>query len=157
MSTVYNILLVIHIVAVAMWLGSNVVMGVGANRSLGASAEVNIWWAETQGVLARVIKNAAFALLFATGIGMIIASDDAIKFSAPFVSFGFLAVIVGGALAGMVFSPGTRKLAEAHRNGDTAAAKAQADKMGMVGMGESLLVVVTILYMVFKWGGFGGS
>jgi len=28
--------------------------------------------------------------------------------------------------------------------------------MGMIGMAESLAVVVTILFMVFKWGGLGG-
>ena len=111
-GTLYNILLVLHIVAVTLWLGSNLAMGLGSGRAVGASDEVNAWWADTQGFLGRTLKNAAYAVLLLTGIGMVLASDEAIKFSAPFVSVGFLVVIIGGALGGMIFAPGTRKIAE---------------------------------------------
>ena len=43
-STVYNILLVLHIIAVTLWLGANFSMGVAANRTVGASNEINAWW-----------------------------------------------------------------------------------------------------------------
>ena len=154
-GTLYNILLVLHIVAVTLWLGSNLAMGLGSGRAVGASDEVNAWWADTQGFLGRTLKNAAFAVLLLTGIGMVLASDEAIKFSAPFVSVGFLVVIIGGALGGMIFAPGCRKIAEDYRNGDVAEGKKTIDKLGLVGTIESLLVVVTILFMVFQWGGLG--
>lgn len=155
-GTLYQLMLAIHIIAVTLWLGANVVMGLGSGRSVAASSEVKVWWTELQGVLNRTVKNAAFALLLVTGIVMVVASDDAIKMSAPFVSFGFLAVIVGGALGGAVFAPGARKIADALRQGDAAAAKSHGDRLGMIGAAESLLVVVTILFMVFRWGGLGG-
>jgi hypothetical protein len=152
----YDILLALHIVAVAIWLGCNFAMGLGSGRAVEASAEVNSWWADVQGFMGKTLKNVAFLLLLLTGVGMVIASDEVIKFSAPFVSFGFLVVIVGGALGGMVFAPGCRDIAEAYRNGDAASGKKTIDKLGMVGAAESLIVVVTIFFMVFKWGGLGG-
>ena len=154
-STLYKVMLVLHIIAVALWLGSNLAMGLGSSRSVGASAEVNTWWAELQGYLGKTLKNAAFVLLLVTGIVMVVSKDSGIKFSAPFVSIGFLVVIIGGALGGMVFAPGCRSIADSFRNGDTAGAKKTIDKLGMVGAAESLLVVVAILFMVFQWGGVG--
>ena len=121
-ANLYNLLLAIHIIAVALWLGANFSMGVAANRSVGASNEINAWWAGVQGLMGRTMKNAAFALLLLTGIGMVLGSDESIKFSAPFVSIGFLVVIVGGALGGMVFAPGARKAAESFQSGDAATA-----------------------------------
>ncbi|HTN99234.1 MAG TPA: hypothetical protein VL068_01060 [Microthrixaceae bacterium] len=159
-STLYQLLLALHIVAVALWLGANLAMGLGSGRAVGASAEVNSWWADVQGLMGKTLKNVAFILLLLTGIGMIFAAkvngEFTIKFSAPFVSVGFLVVIVGGALGGMVFGPGCRKISESFRNGDEATGKATIDKLGMFGAVESLIVVVTILFMVFKWGGLGG-
>lgn len=148
----YKIMLVIHIIAVALWLGSNLAMGLGSGRAVNASDEVNAWWADVQGYMGKTLKNVSFILLLITGIGMIFSSDELIKFSDPFVSVGFLAVIIGGALGGMIFAPGCRQIAEAYRNGDAAAGKKVIDKLGMVGAAESLLVVITILFMVFKWG-----
>lgn len=159
-NTVYNILLVIHIVAVALWLGSNIAMGLGSGRAVTASAEVNTWWAEVQGYLGKTVKNVAFMLLLLTGVGMLFAArvdgEFVIAFSAPFVSLGFLTVIVGGALGGMIFAPGCREIAESYRNGDAETGKKTIDKLGMAGAAESLLVVITMLFMVFKWGGLGG-
>lgn len=155
-GTFYNILLALHIVAVAIWLGCNFAMGLGSGRAVEASAEVNSWWAEVQGFMGKTLKNVAFLLLLLTGVGMVIASDEVIKFSAPFVSIGFLVVIVGGALGGMIFAPGCRDIAESYRNGDAASGKKTIDKLGIVGAAESLVVVVTIFFMVFKWGGWGG-
>lgn len=151
-GTLYKLMLVVHIIAVAIWLGSNLAMGLGSGSAAGASAEVNAWWAELQGFLGKTLKNVAFVLLLVTGIVMIVSSDKVFEFKNPFVSIGFLAVIIGGALGGMVFAPGCRSIAQDSRTGDTAAAKKTIDKLGMFGMAESLLVVVTIFFMVFKWG-----
>ena len=151
-GTLYKLLLVVHIASVAIWLGSNLAMGIGSSRAEAASADVNAWWAETQGFLGRTLKNAAFILLLVTGLGLVGASDKVYEFKNPFVSVGFLVVIIGGAFGGMVFAPGCRKIAESFRNGDTEAAKAEIHKLGAIGALESFLVIVTICFMVFKWG-----
>lgn len=151
-NSAYNALLVVHIISVALWLGANISMGIGSSRAEGASAEVNAWWAETQGFLGRTLKNASFILLLITGIGMA-ADDRGLALSSPAVAVGFLAVIVGGALGGMVFAPGCRQISAAFREGDDATAKTAIAKLGGVGAAESLMVVVTIAFMVFQWGG----
>lgn len=153
--TLYNLMLVLHIIAVAMWLGSNLVMGFGSGKAVGESAEINAWWAALQGGIGRVLKNVAFVLLLITGIVMVYDVDPAITFSAPFVSVGFTMVVVGGALGGMVFAPGCRKIVDAYKSGDAAEGKRNIDKLGMIGAAESLLVVITMLFMVFQWGGTG--
>lgn len=154
-GTLYNLMLVLHIIGVTMWLGPNLAMGFGGGKAVGESAEINAWWAALQGGIGRVLKNVAFGLVLVTGIVMVYASDEVIKFSAPFVSVGFTMVVIGGALGGMVFAPGCRKIVDAYKSGDAAEGKRNVDKLGMIGAAESLLVVVTILFMVFKWGGLG--
>lgn len=151
-SASYNILLTLHILALAVWFGSNAAMGVTANKAVGASPEIIGWLAGVQRVLSMKVKSAAFLVLFVTGMGLLGMSEKVFKMSDPFVSVGFLAIIVGGALGGMVYAPGTRALEAAAKAGDKAAMKQHNDKMGLVGMGESLLVIVTVLFMVFKWG-----
>ena len=83
-------MLVLHIIAVAMWLGSNFAMGLGSGRAVGASTEVNAWWAEVQGFMGKTLKNVAFILLLVTGIVMVYRRRRRrFEFSAPFVSVGF--------------------------------------------------------------------
>ena len=147
-STFYDIILVLHILAAALWFGSNLVMGLGSGKAVKASAEVNVWWAEVQGFLALVVKHAAFVVLLLTGVILVLKSDDVFAFSSGFVSLGFLTLIVGGALGGMVFLPGCRRIAASFRAGDAAGAKATIDRLGMIGAAESVLVVVTIYFMV---------
>lgn len=146
-----TLLLTVHIVGACIWLGANLFMGFGSSRAEGRSAEVNAWWAETQGVAGRILKNVALVLVLVTGI-LLIVVEDAAKFSDGFVSLGFLTVIVGGALGGAVFAPGCRKIAESFRSGQTAEALPVIKKLGLVGTLESLLVVVTIAAMVGRWG-----
>ncbi len=148
----YNSMLVVHIISVAMWLGANIAMGVGSSRAEAASAEVNAWWAETQGFLGRTVKNAAFLVLLITGFGMIARENDAIEFSSPLVAVGTLMVVIGGAFGGMVFAPGCRQIAASFREGDEATAKSTIAKLGGTGAIESVLVIVTIAFMVFQWG-----
>lgn len=90
------------------------------------------WWADTQGAMARVLYNLAGGLILVTGIALLLVNDW--KFKSHFVSVGFLAIIVGGAVLGMaVFGPGSRKLAAALRAGDTAEAEKLNTKLAMFG------------------------
>ena len=144
-------LLALHLIGVALWLGSNVSMGLGSSRAEGQSAETNAWWAETQGFLGKTLKNVAAVLVLATGIAMVVRKQGGAQFKDANISLGFLAVIVGAVLGMAVFGPGCRTIAAAFRSGDTSTATATINKLGMVGMIESLVVVVTIFAMVGKW------
>ena len=151
-STGYNVLLVLHLLAMAVWFGANVAIGVTHGRAVGASNEIIGWLAGVQRMVSMRIKSAAFLVLFVTGMGLVGMSEKIFKMSDPFVSVGFFAIILGGALGGMVYAPGSRAVEAAAKDGDAAAIKRHNDKMGLVGMVESLVVVITVLFMVFKWG-----
>jgi ascorbate-specific PTS system EIIC-type component UlaA len=145
-------LLVLHIIGVAIWLGANGVLAFAGPRAAGAGPEVRSWWADTQGAMARVLYNAAGVLVLLTGIGLVLQSDEVYRFSDTFVSIGFLAVIVGAGLGMGVFGPGTRRLSDAIRSNDGEAERQVSSRLQAFGILDTLVLVVTIVAMVGKWG-----
>ena len=146
-----NTLLVLHLIGVAIWLGGNAVLAFAGPRTASAPAEARLWWAQTQGAMARVLYNVAGILVLVTGVGMVLQSD-VIEFSDTFVTIGFVAVIIGAVLGMAVFGPGTRKLAGAIESGDAAAEKAVTSRLTAFGLIDTLVVVFTIAAMVAGWG-----
>ncbi len=144
-------LLVLHIIGVATWLGGNLVLAFAGPRIGAAEATTRIWWAETQGAMARVLYNIAGILVLVTGVGLVLESDF-FEFSNMFVSIGFLAVIIGAVLGMAVFGPGSRALAAAIRDGDAAAERSVSARLTAFGVLDTIVVVVTIVAMVGKWG-----
>ena len=144
-------LLVLHIIGVAMWLGGNVVLAFVGPRIGSAEASTRVWWAETQGAMARVLYNVAGILVLVTGVAMVIDSDF-FEFSNLFVTIGFLAVIIGAVLGMAVFGPGSRALAAAIRDGDAEAERTVSARLTAFGVLDTIVVVVTIVAMVAKWG-----
>lgn len=147
-----DLLLILHIVGVAVWLGANVVQAISGPRAAASSREARAWWAGTQELMAKVLYNVAGILVLLTGVGLVLVSDDAYAFSDMFVSIGFLAVIVGAALGIVVFGPGTRKLLAAIESGDEAEEKALSARMSAFGVMDTLVVLLAIASMVMKWG-----
>lgn len=144
-------LLILHIIGVAIWLGGNVVLAFVGPRIGTAEATTRIWWAETQGAMARVLYNVAGILVLVTGVGLVLDSDF-YEFSNMFVSIGFLAILVGAGLGMAVFGPGSRALAAAVRDGDADAERAITARLTAFGALDSIVVVITIVAMVGKWG-----
>ena len=144
-------LLVLHIIGVAAWLGGNLVLAFVGPRIGSAEATTRVWWAETQGAMARVLYNIAGILVLVTGVGLVLQSDF-FEFSNMFVSLGFLAVIIGAVLGMVVFGPGSRALAAAIRDGDAEAERTVSARLTAFGVLDTLVVVVTIVAMVAKWG-----
>ncbi len=146
-----NTLLVLHLIGVATWLGGNVVLAFAGPRNLGAAVEARLWWARTQGAMARVMYNVAGVLVLVTGVGMVLESE-VIGFSTPFVGIGILAVIIGAVLGMAVFGPGTRRLADAIDAGDPAEEQAANNRLTTFGLIDTLVVVFTMAAMVAAWG-----
>ncbi len=144
-------LLVLHIIGVATWLGGNMVLAFVGPRIGSAEASTRAWWAETQGAMARVLYNVAGILVLVTGVGLVLQSDF-FEFSNMFVSLGFLAVIIGAVLGMAVFGPGSRALAAAIREGDAEAERSVSARLTAFGVLDTIVVVVTIVSMVGKWG-----
>jgi uncharacterized membrane protein SirB2 len=146
-----NTLLVLHLIGVAIWLGGNVVLAFAGPRNNSAPTEARLWWAQTQGAMARVLYNVAGILVLVTGIGLVLESE-AIEFSDTFVTIGFVAVIVGAVLGMAVFGPGSRKLTAAIESGDESTEKSLNSRLAVFGLLDTLVVVFTVAAMVGAWG-----
>jgi len=145
-------LLVLHIIGVATWLGANIVQAFAGPRAASATAETRAWWADTTGAMARVLYNVAGILVLLTGLGLVLQGDSPYEFSDTFVSIGFLAVIIGAGLGMAVFGPGSRKLSGAIRSNDADTEREVTARLTAFGVLDTLVVVVTIVAMVGKWG-----
>lgn len=144
-------MLVVHIAAVAAWLGANLVQAFLAAGVRKADPAARLWWARAQGSMGRAYYSVAGVLVLLTGILMVI-DQDAYTFKDTFVSIGFAAVIIGIVLGIAVFGPSSRKAAAAIESGDSATEKSMESRVGLFGAIDTLIVLVTIVAMIFKWG-----
>ncbi|NLA37122.1 MAG: hypothetical protein GX868_15750 [Actinobacteria bacterium] len=147
-NTGYDIQLVVHILSVAVWAGSTVALTLAANSAVKNSSEVIGWFAGLSKVLNLRVKSVAFVLLFVTGMGLLGMSEKYFKISDPFISVGFAAVIIGGAVGGMLHAPAAKAMAAAAASGNASDAKQAASKMMLGNAIETVLVVVTVFMMV---------
>ncbi len=146
-------LLTIHIIAAGAWLGANVVQFLVAPQVQKIGGSVAAGWHRTVEGLLRTLYMPASLLALITGVGLIVAVDDSpYEMSDPFVSLGFLTVIVGSALGMAFFAPNSRKAAEARESGDDTLAASIESKLLIGGVIDMTLVIVTIAAMVGKWG-----
>ncbi len=147
-----SLLLVLHIILVCVWLGANVVQGFIGPSVASAESSIREWWATAQSSMALLLYNVAGVGILVTGLLLMFAVDSPYGFSDPFISIGFLAVIVGAALGMAVFGPGYRGLAAAIRSGDEARENSLVQKLTLFGVVDTLVVVLTIIAMVSKLG-----
>ncbi|MCB0973984.1 MAG: hypothetical protein KDB86_05430 [Actinobacteria bacterium] len=146
----YAFLKFIHIAAVATWFGANMVQAFVSRSVVSSSREVRLWWSDNLLAMARVLYNVAGIVVLITGVGLVIDGD--ISMASTFVSIGFLAVIIGAGLGMGVFAPGLRKYSAAVKAGNETEAKAIWDRLGMFGILDSAILLLTIYAMVDHWG-----
>ena len=158
-ASTFEIVLAVHIMAVVVAFGVTfaypIMFAVGSKaspRSLPVLHRVAY-------TIDRWLVNPGLLVVFGAGIYLASELD---QWSAFFVQWGFAAVFVIGALAGSVMIP-TGKKAEQAAERDIAAAgdgevvmgeeyQRLVRRLSRVGAGLSLLVLVTILFMVIKPG-----
>jgi len=146
-----EVLLFIHILAAATWLGANVtqiVVNPVMARTGGATAAA--WMRQTVRMGIIAYTPAALVALI-TGIFLVIDGAQW-EFEQFFVVLGFITVIVGAVVGARVFGPLGRKAANLYDSGDATAAAAVQSKLGMWTYIDTALVVVTIYAMVSKLG-----
>ncbi len=100
--------------------------------------------------MARVLYNVAGIAVLITGVLLVLETNY--EFSDAFVSIGFLAVIIGAVLGMAVFGPGSRKLSEAIHRNDASTERTLTSRLTAFGILDSLVLIVTIVAMVAKWG-----
>lgn len=142
--------LALHIIAAGVWLGVNVAQLVMGARIRSAAAEARTWLAEAGEFLGKAVYPAAGAVLLITGIILVIQNNY--SFGSTFVSIGFLAVIIGAVLGGVVFGPKSRAIAEAVRAGDADGETKARSTIINVAVLDTAIVVATIFVMVYAVG-----
>ena len=154
-SNLYNLVLVLHILAVIIGFGGTFISGFyGAEASKRPGRE-GLAVGQTTMDVTRLAPTMAVYSVPILGILLVVLSDDTWKFSEAWVSLSFLLYIVLLVLMVAVQAPNVRKLISARSaaGGDmTAEAQGLARTSAMVGGVINLLWVIVLFLMVFKPG-----
>jgi hypothetical protein len=144
-----NAALWLHIIGAGMWLGGNVAQIMIGPKLVNGGA--GLQWLKAVDKASGPIYGSASVLILLTGIYLVL-SNDAFSFGSAFVGIGIAVVIIGGALAGLVFNRKTRQAIGLFESGETAKALPVYKSIGTWGMLDTALVAFAILAMVSKWG-----
>jgi amino acid permease len=150
-TVVGSVLLFVHIVAAAIWLGANVTQIVvnPALRSSGGQAAAA--WVRQTVSLGRIVKTPAAVLILISGF-WIVFREDLYTFEQLFVAIGIATVVVGTFIGMRISGPGGRQAADHHENGDEAAAAQVHSRLDMWLLVESMVLVFAFFAMVQRLG-----
>ncbi len=146
-----DLLLWIHIVAVGAWLGGNFTQMMVRPRLEAAGQATAVAWHSASGQMAKVYYSVAGVVILITGVVLVLDSD-VYTFADPFVSIGFLAVIVGAAGGIFYFAPLSRRAVQAFTDGNDAEIANVGQRFTMGAAIDTLIVLGTIFVMVAKLG-----
>ena len=149
--TLYKVLLFVHILAMATWLGGNIMLAFIYARVEGTGdALFRARFTKIAGIVGPIIGVSAL-LVLGTGIGMVLDSD-AVELSQAWVWLGLalfgLAVIIGAAF----FGPASGKIIAALEAGHAEEAERRVKTFNLVARLDVLLLIVIVGVMVFKPG-----
>jgi uncharacterized membrane protein len=150
--TLYEVLLFVHIVAVAVWVGGSIMLGfVSARIQATGDAAFRARFARSAGIVGPVIGVSA-VLILASGIWMILESD-VIELSQLWVWLGLGLFIVSGIVGAAYFGPASNRIVAALEGGRIEEADERAGIFNLVSRLDTLLLLVILGLMVFKPGG----
>ncbi len=145
-----DLLLIIHIVSIALWLGGGIMTGLVNQLVAGqASIEASARLARAETRLGRIFYMPLGILTLLSGIGLVLASD-AYSFADPFVGIGFLAILVAAVLGPVKFEPIGERIAAGYESGDTTAALVAVKEMRLWSTVDMGLILIAIVFMVVK-------
>jgi hypothetical protein len=144
-----NVALWLHIIGASMWIGTNVAQMLIGPKLVDGGA--GLQWLKAVDKASGPIYGSAAVLILLTGIYMVL-SNDAFSFGSAFVGIGIAVVIIGGALAGLVFNRKTRQAIGLFESGDSAKALPVYKSMTSWAVLDTALLAFAVLAMVSKWG-----
>jgi hypothetical protein len=144
-----NAALWLHILGASMWFGTNVAQMLIGPKLVNGGA--GLAWLKAVDKVSGPIYGTASGLILLTGIYMVV-TNDAFSFGSTFVGIGIAVVIIGGALAGLVFNRKTRQAIGLFESGDTAKAVPVYKSIGSWAVLDTALIAFAVLAMVSKWG-----
>ncbi len=146
-----DLLLWIHIVAVAAWLGGNFTQLMVRPKMEAAGSSTAVAWHTASGQMAKVYYSIAGVVILVSGVALVLNSDT-YTFADPFVSIGFLAVILGAAGGIFYFAPLSRTAIKAFTDGSDSDIAAVDSRFNTGAIIDTLIVLGTIYVMVAKLG-----
>ena len=154
-TDLYNLVLVLHILAVIIGFGGMFIAGFYGNEAARRPGREGLAVAETTLKVTGTIPTVAVSAVPILGILLVLMSDDFWKFSEAWISLSFLLYIVLIGLATGIQVPAIRKMV-ALRSGTEGAQSMEMQALGKkaaaVGAIVNLLWVVILFLMVFKPG-----
>jgi hypothetical protein len=145
-------LLIVHILGVATWFGTNMVQMFVTPRMSKTGNTMAAEWQRTVVAMGKVLYPVAAVAVLVTGFGLLGTSNSVFSFSDTFVIIGIVMVVIGAVLGMAFFGPQGEKAAVAYTSGDGAGGTAIARRTTGMGALDTALLVVTITAMVMKWG-----
>jgi putative copper export protein len=146
-----QVLLFLHIVAAAAWLGANVAQFVLRPRFAGDDATATARYLQGTVDMGMKLYTPAGVTLLVTGVIMV-TRIEAFDFESLFVSIGFAMIVVGIVLGIVVFARKGREAAEHFENGRITEGAAVQSTLVRFGVIDTVLLLVTIAAMVGRWG-----
>ena len=151
----YNVVLVLHILAAIIGFGGMFIAGFYGNESRILPGREGLAVAETTLKVTGQIPTVAVCAVPILGILLILMSEDVIKFSAAWISLSFLLYIVLMGLATGIQVPTIRRMVAMRAGADGASSmevQAMGKKVATVGAVVNVLWVIILILMVFKPG-----
>jgi uncharacterized membrane protein len=149
--TLYGVLLFLHILAVAVWVGGSIMLGFVSSRvEKTGDAEYRARFAKSAAVVGPVIGVSAL-LVLGSGIGMVLDSET-VELSQTWVWLGLALFGLSAVVGGAYFAPASNKIVKALEGGQTDEADRRAKQFNMVSRLDTLLLIVIVGVMVFKPG-----
>lgn len=146
-----TIALWLHILGGGTWFGANLMQAAASRGLITSDSNVALRWMQAVQKASNPVYGGASAVILATGLYLVLGSDGAYSFGDAFVGIGIAVLIVGGALAGLVFSRQTKVAIAAYESGNPAAAVPANKTIAMWGTIDTVLVALAVLAMVAKW------
>lgn len=145
---VRNVLLLVHIAAVAAWLGANAVQFVVGPRMRRRGPAVAAAWSDTALFLGRRYYNVAGAVVALSGVGLVLHGHWGWH---GFVLVGIAAVAIGAGLGILAFEPRLRRELAAIESGDEVGARRLQHDITSIAVLDTAVVLVTMLAMIDRW------
>jgi hypothetical protein len=149
----YDIVVFVHIAAVVTAFGVTFVYPLIVPLTQRSAPDKLPWLHHLQGEIGRKIITPSAAVVLLAGLYIALSGDGPFDMKDWWVGFGLVSVLVLLGLGGAFFAPRERRLAELAER-DLAAGglseeyQALAVQVARVGAAASLLILVTVLFMV---------
>jgi uncharacterized membrane protein len=146
----YELLLTVHILAVALWFGSGLAITVVSYRLIAARDAALAPFVVNAGWWAGRAHPAASVVIILAGFGMVADAD--LSLGETWIVLGLVGWVLVGALGGRFIGPTAERLAEAAAGGVTEQVRPTADRLLLFMRIEAGLLAVLIAIMVAKPG-----